>query len=162
MNQVFKTNYSTAAVYVAIWSAQGSVTDSSCASQSLLTDVSPGLVYGNYPNRTTWAQSALLWNLVQSQDVEAISALQTFIKKAPWPQLSNSDGPVADPLSTFSTQASGFTFDFAAQTITQPSVSFVSNGQPSSDQLSRVGGIAHNALDRMYSYALGTFMNFLT
>lgn len=156
VNNLFTTNYSDNAVYVAIWTAQGSVPDSNCASQSLLIDVAPGLLAADYPNRTAWAQAALLWNLVQSQDTN--SSLQNFVINAPWSKL-DSDGPVDDPLLTYSTSASGFTFDFASQTVTQQSVSFVSNGQPSSVQNSRVGATAHNTLDRMYSYALGKRSN---
>lgn len=156
MNTLFNSNYSNNAVYIAVWSAQGSVTESTCAPQSLLVDVAPGLVSGNFPNRTAWAQSALLWNLVQSQDTVAAASLQNFVVEAPWSKLANSDGPVDDPLSTYSTSASGFIFDFASQTVTQQSVSFVSNGQPTSTQNSRVGAIAHNTLDRMYSYALAS------
>ncbi|KAJ7597137.1 hypothetical protein C8J56DRAFT_851127 [Mycena floridula] len=156
MNTLFHTNYSVNAVYIAVWSAQGSVTESSCSSQSLLIDVAPGLISGNLPNRTTWAEAALLWNLVQSQDTDSVGSLQQFVVKAPWSQLASSDGPVDDPLSTFSTSASGFTFDFASQVVTQQSVSFVNNGQPSDDQNSRVGSTAHNTLDRMYSFALAS------
>lgn len=156
MNTLFNTNYSPSAAYISLWFAQGSVTESTCASQSLLIDVAPGLISGKYPNRTAWAQSALLWNLIQSQDTDTVRSLQSFVLSAPWPNLANSDGPVEDPLSTFSVSASGFTFNFASQTIAQPSVSFVSNGQPSDEQNSRVGSIAHNALDRMYSFALAS------
>jgi hypothetical protein len=51
---------------------------------------------------------------------------------------------------------SGFIFDFAAQTVTQPSVPFVISGAPTSAQIAQVGSTASSALDRMYSFAQGT------
>lgn len=158
MNQLFDTNYTANSVYNSIWYAQGSPAGSTCASQSGLVDVASGISSVNSPNRTQWAQSALLWNVVQSQDVTATAALRSFVVSAPWSTLGDVDGPVSNPPASFSTSASGFNFDFAAQTITQPSVAFVSNGQPTNAQISRVGDTARNALDRMYSYALGMFL----
>ncbi|KAJ3777992.1 hypothetical protein FB446DRAFT_680110 [Lentinula raphanica] len=150
MNQLFSTNYSLDKVYTAIWLADGSPTGGNCASQALLVD-SPGLSMASSPNRTTWARSAMLWDLVQSQDIAAIQTLQSFTKGAPWSSLS-SDGPITGQ-SSFSVTASGFTFDFAAQTLTQPAVSFTDNGQPTSEQISRVGSAAMSSLNRMYTYA---------
>jgi hypothetical protein len=57
--------------------------------------------------------------------------------------------------SKFSTTQLGYVFDFAAQTISEPSVSFVTDGQPSNAQLADVDSTAHAALDRMYSFASG-------
>ncbi|KAJ4486260.1 hypothetical protein J3R30DRAFT_3445515 [Lentinula aciculospora] len=151
MNQLFNTNYSVNSVYTAIWLADGSAVGSNCASQALLIDT-PGLSSASTPNRTSWARSAMLWNLVQSQDVTAIQSLQSFTSGAPWSTLS-SDGPISGKSSSFSVTASGFTFDFAAQTLTQPAVSFTANGQPVSEQISRVGSVALAALNRMYTYA---------
>ncbi|KAJ3800470.1 hypothetical protein GGU11DRAFT_772997 [Lentinula aff. detonsa] len=151
MNQLLNTNYSVDSVYTAIWLADGSPTGTNCAFQALLIDT-PGLSSASSPNRTAWARSAMLWNLVQSQDVTAIQSLQSFTKGAPWSTLS-SDGPITGKSSSFSVTASGFTFDFAAQTVTQPAVSFTDNGQPVSEQISRVGSAALAALNRMYAYA---------
>ncbi|KAF5390303.1 hypothetical protein D9757_002837 [Collybiopsis confluens] len=153
MNQLFDTNIPISLVYTAIWLAQGSSIGENCASQALLIDT-PGLPEQDTPNRTSWARSAMLWNLVQSQDVTAVQSLQSFTKNAPWSNL-HSDGPVSGQ-SSFSTAASGFTFDFAAQTVTQPAVSFAENGQPVNEQISRAGSVATAALDRMYSYAVAS------
>lgn len=158
MNQLFNINYSVDEVYTAIWLADGSPTGSNCASQALLIDT-PGLSSANTPNRTSWARSAMLWNLVQSQDVTAMHNLQSFTNGAPWSTLS-SDGPITGKSSSFSVTVSGFTFDFADQTITQPAVSFTDNGQPLSAQISRVGSTALAALNRMYTYAAGKFYLF--
>ena len=97
----------------------------------------------------------MLWNLVQSQNMSALSDMQKFILSAPWNNLDGTDGPVADTSSKFSVAESGFIFDFAQQTVTQPSVSFVTSGAPSSAQIAQVGSTASSALDRMYSFAMG-------
>lgn len=107
-----------------------------------------------FPNRTQWAQSALLWNLVQSQDIQAVSVMQKFVVGANWKQLGSLDGPVPDSVS-FSTTVSGFKFNFAAQEVTQPSASFVASGEPTYAQIAQVGSTAMSALDRMYSFAIG-------
>lgn len=158
MNELFDTNYTTNSVYTAIWLANGLTTGSNCATQAILIDT-PGLSSASTPNRTSWARSALLWNLVQSQNVTATASLKSFTSSAPWSTLS-SDGPVSGESSSFSITVSGFEFDFAAQTISQPTVSFENIGEPSTDQISRVGTTPMAALNRMYSYGLGRFPSF--
>ncbi|KAG5648073.1 hypothetical protein DXG03_007108 [Asterophora parasitica] len=123
MNQLFSVNLTSNAAYNRIWLAQGAV-PGSCASQSLLTDVAPALTSQNIAE---WAQAALLWNLVESQDLKATTTLQKFIQS--------------------------YTFNFASREVTQPSISFVAVGQPTAAQLSNVEPVARSALDRMYSFA---------
>jgi hypothetical protein len=149
MNALFTTNYTINSVYTAIWLATG-LTGNNCVSQALLIDT-PGLSSASYPNRTNWARSALLWNLVQSQNYTATQDLKSFTSNAPWSSLS-SDGPITGQSASFSTTVSGFEFDFAAQAISQPSVSFIDNGEPVNEQISRVQSTALAALNRMYSY----------
>ena len=149
LNQCFLTNMTSNMVYNGIWLAQGDVPGSNCASQSLLVDVAPALNLRTLPNVTQWAQVALLWNLVESQDIEATTELQDFIQKAPW----NLFGRSAQPL--FAVLASGYIFNFATQEVTPPNVPFVSQSQLPSAQLAQVGPVAHSALDRMYSFAVG-------
>ena len=127
---------------------------SDCAAQARVVDVSPALDSQANPNRTEWAQGALLWSFVSSQNASSVEKLRDFISKANLNTLPG-DGPVTG-LSTFSTTQLGFTFDFAAQTISAPSVSFITDGQPSSAQLAEVDSTARTALDRMYSFASGT------
>ncbi|KAJ6503431.1 hypothetical protein C8R47DRAFT_1106109 [Mycena vitilis] len=147
MNQLFGTNYSTNEVYDWIWTSQGTVTAKNCAAQAVLVDVGESVTLTNFPNRTTWAQAALLFD-VQSLNS---SGLQDFVVNAPWTLLTV-DGPAhVSNASLFSTVASGYQFDFAAQTITVPAVSFAADGAPSADQASRVTDSA--PLDRMYSFA---------
>jgi len=137
-------------VYNDIWLAQGDVPGSNCASQSLLVDVAPALNSRTLPNVTQWAQTALLWNLIESQDIQATKRLQDFIQKAPWNLFSQSVQPL------FSVLASGYIFNFVTQEVTPPKVSFVSQNQPPSAQLAQVGPVAHSALDRMYSFAVAS------
>ncbi|KAF5377537.1 hypothetical protein D9615_005316 [Tricholomella constricta] len=147
LNRLFITNFTSNSVYNKIWLAQGAV-PGSCASQSLLVDVAPALTSQISESAAEWAQTALLWNLVESQDIKATTTLQKFIQSAPWKSLdSNGDA------SPFSTTVSGYTFNFAAQEVKQPSVSFVAVGQPTAAQVSTVGPVAQSALNRMYSFA---------
>lgn len=156
INKNFGTNFTINSISNALFLVQGAPENNQCAYQAIVVDVAPALDASQYPNRTQWSQSALLWNLVESQDTAALSNMQTFISKAPWSKLGQADGPVSSSdTSSFNTTASGFIFNFALQTVTQPNASFVDNGQPSSAQIAQVGGAAQIVLDRMYSYALG-------
>lgn len=155
LNKYFNANYTSNTLSNAVWQVQGAPPSDQCSYQALIIDVAPALNSSLAPNRTQWTQSAMMWNLAQSQDVTSLSTMQKFISEAPWSSLGAADGPVSDDSSKFTMSASGYTFDFAAQTVTQPSVSFVNNGQPSSAQIAQVGSTASSSLDRMYSYALG-------
>lgn len=148
LNKFARANLTSSMVYTSIWLAQGAV-PGNCASQSRLVDVAPALNLQLFPDQTIWARTALLWNLVQSQDVEAVATLQQFIQKAPWKNF-NQTNPAA-----FSANVSGYIFNFATREVTQPGQSFVDQGQPTSAQLSQVGPAAKSALDRMYSFAVG-------
>ena len=140
----------------ALSSSGVSALSNDCAAQARVVDVAPALDSQTVPNRTEWAQGALLWSLVSSQNASAVGELRGFISQAPWSNLPG-DSPVTGGLPKFSTTQLGFTFDFAAQTLSEPSVSFVTDGQPSSAQLAEVGSTARAALDRMYSFAAGTY-----
>ena len=74
---------------------------------------------------------------------------------ADWKSLGTSDGPTTNSGSKFTTQVSGFSFDFAAQTVEVPPVTFKSEGQPTARQLDQTSDTAENVLNRMYSFALG-------
>ncbi|KAF7310988.1 hypothetical protein HMN09_00642100 [Mycena chlorophos] len=138
MNKLLGTNYTTHDVYLWIWTVQGTITTSTCASQAVLVDVGAVSSLTNFPNRTLWAQSALLWDLQSLNN----TALRHFILDAPW-DLLTVDGPVHESnASLFSTTASGYNFDFAAQTLSVPSVSFASDGAPTSAQAAEVSNTA--------------------
>lgn len=154
LNNVFKDNMNTSSIYNNIWLAQGSV-DNNCTSQALLLDVGLNLRPDVFPNRTLWAQAALLWNLVQSQDLQAARVLKQFVVTAPWHLIQQVDGPVADSANAFSVFSDGFLYNFATQTVSQPSASFVADGNPTSDQVSRLGLVGIRALDRMYGISQG-------
>jgi len=155
LNTFFSANYTTDTLSKAIWQVQGAPLNDQCAPQALLVDVAPALNLSKVPNRTKWTQSAMLWNLVQSQNMSALSHMRKFILDAPWSSLGQKDEPVTDTSSKFLLSESGFNFDFAEQTVTQPNVSFVTNGAPTSAQIAQVGGTALSVLDRMYSFAMG-------
>ena len=157
VNQNFATNISLTSAYNSLWIMQGSPTTSTCASQALLADIGNGNDENLYPNHTQWAQTALLWNAIQTEDVDAARQLQEFVQKIPWTSLGT-DGPVSIVASSergFSTTVAGFIFNFASQTVTPPSASFVTLGQPTNAQISRVSSQTQSTLDRMYAFAQG-------
>ncbi|PPQ85886.1 hypothetical protein CVT25_015828 [Psilocybe cyanescens] len=153
VNQQFKTNFNTTSVYSNIWMMQGSTATSNCASQALLIDVGSGLDQAKFPNRTQWARAALMWNAVQTQDMDSAQKMTQYVQSRPWNDIASEDGPITNAGSAFSTTLSGYSYDFAAQTATQPSGSFTKLGQPSNAQISRVNSNSQSALDRMYSFA---------
>lgn len=154
VNREFSVNLTSASTYSNIWLMQGSPTTNDCASQALLLDVGPDINQLTSPNRTQWVRAAMLWNAVQTQDIDASQKMTDFVQSRSWNTLNNTDGPVnADP--SFSTTIAGFTYNYAAQTVTQPSATFVGLGQPSNEQISRVSSVAQSTLDRMYTYAQG-------
>ncbi|KAJ7783895.1 hypothetical protein DFH07DRAFT_727275 [Mycena maculata] len=155
MNRLFGTNFTPNDVYLWIWTVQGTITGNNCAPQATLVDVGAAATLANFPNRTEWAQSALLWDLQSLNN----SDLQDFVVNAPWASLTV-DGPVnVTNTSTFSTVASGYQFDFAAQTITVPSISFLTDGAPTSAQAAEVASTV--PLDRMYSFAAAASTQYL-
>ncbi|KIP12410.1 hypothetical protein PHLGIDRAFT_97694, partial [Phlebiopsis gigantea 11061_1 CR5-6] len=152
-NSLFDVNFTSDFVSDALWQAQGSVAGGNCAAQVDLIDVAPALDNTSSPHRTLWAQAALLWNLVQSENVTVTQQLQSFVLAADWQSLGTSDGPSADSSSKFSTQALGFIFDFAAQTVHAPNMTFQSLGQPPAAQIGKTNDVAQTALNRMYTAA---------
>lgn len=154
LNSCFQTNYTSRSLASAIWQVYGASVGNDCASQVQLVDVAPALDSDRFPNRTSWAQAALLWNLVKSQDQTMVATLREFVLNAPWKQLQQ-DGPVTGTSTGFNVSTSGYIFNFAAQTISPPRTSFIADGQPTTDQIARVGDKVRPALDRMHSYALG-------
>jgi hypothetical protein len=135
-----------------MWQAQGAPVGATCNSQVNVVDV-PSSLHA-FPNRTVWVRTALLWDLVESQDTASFAKMQSFVANAPWKDLQ-ADGPTTSAGSTFQLTMSGFVFDFAAQTVTQPNVSFTSDGGPSADQASRVPSDVLPVLNRAYTYAAG-------
>jgi hypothetical protein len=152
VNDQFNANFTPTVVANAMSSSQTSALSSDCAAQAQVVDVSPALNPQTVPNRTMWAQSALLWSFVLSQNTSSVESLRSFVTKANWKSLPG-DGPVTGQSSKFSTTQLGYVFDFADQTISEPPVTFISDGQPSSSQLAEVSSIARTSLDRMYTFA---------
>lgn len=139
---------------------QGSPTGSNCASQVLFLDVGKNIDETSYPNRTQWAQAALLWNALQTQDVNSTQSMQRFVQNLPWKTLGGADGPVNGEPSFVAT-ISGFSYNFASQTVSQPPASFITLGQPTNAQIARVDSGAQATLDRMYSFAQGVSSMFI-
>lgn len=160
MNTLFDVNYTTNSVAAVMFTAFGSPVNSDCRQQAIIVDVAPGLSSSTYPNRTTWAQAALLWSFVRSQNTSEVAKLQDFVQGADWSSLSSGDGPVSTS-STFETTVLGYTFDFAAQTVTPPETTFEVDGQPSSSQISQVSDVGESVLDRMYAFAHGESFSYL-
>lgn len=129
---------------------------SNCGAQAVILDVGNNLDQSNFPNRTQWARTALLWNALKTQDLAAALQLQKFAQSLPWSTLTGSDGPVNNVESaSFSITVSGYTFNFASQTVTLPPGTFVTLGQPSDTEIQKVSSTAMAALDRMYTFAQG-------
>lgn len=161
VNQNFVTNISLTSAYNSLWIMQGNSATTNCVSQALLIDIGNGNDQQLYPNRTQWAQTALLWNAIQTQDINAAGQLQQFVQHIPWTSLGTTDGPLSTASSEpkFSTTIAGFTFNFASQMVTEPSASFVTLGQPTNAQISRVSSQGQTTLNRMYAFAQGMFFS---
>ncbi|RXW24788.1 hypothetical protein EST38_g1099 [Candolleomyces aberdarensis] len=156
INQQFSSNFTNAEVYNSLWFAKGTTGQKDCSAQSLLVDTGNVLNSESYPNRTLWAQAALLWNVVQTQDTDPADTMQKFVQGLPWSDLGSSDGPTDSKADSFTSTIAGYTYNFAAQTLSRPSTSFVNQGRPSDSQASRVGPKAQTVLDRMYTFALAS------
>ena len=156
VNSLFVANFTASELSDALFDAQGLLVGDNCKQQALLVDVAPGLDEATFPNRTKWAQSAMLWNTAMSANANGTTILQEFVSsQAPWSSLSSPDGPVDTNNQNFAMNASGFTFDFAAQTIIPVSISFQQDASPDSAQVSEVSITSGTVLDKMYSFALG-------
>lgn len=157
MNAALACNYTTDDVSTYIWEIQGSPIGNTCAEQVSLIDVAPALDSSVSPNRTQWAQAALLWDVIRSENLTGNANMRAFIQNANWRSLTPLDGPTTNSASEFTFHSTGYDFNFAEQTVKAPPASFVSAGQPSEAQIGRVNYVASAALDRMYTYAVGKF-----
>ncbi|KAI5124635.1 hypothetical protein M0805_004244 [Coniferiporia weirii] len=153
VNSLFAANFTPSDLSDAVVGVVGPSTEGLCKKQALLVDVEPGLDGASAPNRTKWAQAAILWNLGLSEDVNATTSLRNFVSTAPWDTLAITDGPVTDSIQEFAFNASGYTFDFASQTLSPIATTFEAEANPSDAQLAEVSEIAGKVLDRMYSFA---------
>ncbi|KAF9532024.1 hypothetical protein CPB83DRAFT_785936 [Crepidotus variabilis] len=153
VNDIFKSNYTAALAYQSFWLMQGKPSSSNCASQAEVLDVGRGFDQTSFPNRTRWLQAALLWNALQTMDASSSQKMKSFVQNLPWKSLNSGDSPSTSNGASFSMTAAGFTYDFAAQTVSQPSASFITQGQPTSAQIKKVSSTAQSTLDRMYTFA---------
>jgi hypothetical protein len=155
MNTLFGTNFTLNEVYIWIWTQLGTTTAPNCAAQSVLVDVGASVALTNFPNRTTWAQAALLYDLQSLNN----TGLQSFVVNAPWTLLTV-DGPanVSNP-SLFTAESYGYQYNFASQTIAVPPVSFATDGAPTQAEAAEVADTV--PLDRMYSFAAAASTQYL-
>lgn len=151
-NSAFTTNFTTEDVVDSLFYAMGAPPDNNCAYQAILVDTGSKLRVGAFPVRTTWARSALLWNLIQTADTSTTSYIQQFLDKTDFTALG-SDG--AMDKSGYQVSSSGFVFDFAKMAVSFDSVSWESDSQVSNHEALKVTDSLGVVLDRMYSNALG-------
>ncbi|PFH54568.1 hypothetical protein AMATHDRAFT_185216 [Amanita thiersii Skay4041] len=147
LNDQFSLNTTAGDVYVSFWQAQGSPSGANCLRQVRLLDVGSNLDFN--VSASKWAKTALLWNLVRSQDEDATEMIREFVVNAPWNKLAT------EPLA-FSTTVSGYVFNFFSQTVNPPSQSFVTVGQPAREQVAKVNTLSRSSLDYMYGYAVAS------
>lgn len=126
--------------------------DNNCAYQAILVDTGSKLRIGAFPVRTSWARSALLWHLIQTTDIPAISSIRAFLGKADFAALG-SDAAVNK--TGYQITSSGFVFDFAEMAIGIESVSWKDGSQAANSEVPKVSDTLSVVLDTMYSNALG-------
>lgn len=158
--QLFNVNITASALAVILWEQNGTPAGSNCSSQAELLDLGRGINPSTSPNRTSWAQSALIWTLFETASVNSTKQLQSQLSQLPFNQLAT-DGITSDPAGRFSVSTPGYVLDFANQTITPPPTKFVSDAAPSAQQLSEVNPSVEAVLDRMYSFAIGNVTSWL-
>lgn len=153
VNEFFSMNITPSDVYNSLWYMQGSTSRGDCSPQSLVVDVGKRLSPETSPTRTRWTQAAMLWNVVQSQDVQATEKMKLIVQGAPWSILDGDEPIPAAAKEAFIATISGYIFDFAAQSVTPPTATFSSEGQPPREQMARVGPVSTLALDKVYTSA---------
>jgi hypothetical protein len=156
VDSVFKTNYTAALAYSSFWLMEGGSQGNNCAAQAVILDVGHSLDRANFPNRTQWTQTALLWNALKPKIWLLLynfrSLFRVFLGTRSMLQM---DLSITWNRPVFSITVSGYTFNFASQTVTQPPGTFVVLAHPSDAQIQKVSPAALATLDRMYTYAQG-------
>ncbi|KAF8484225.1 hypothetical protein JB92DRAFT_2837048 [Gautieria morchelliformis] len=152
-SQLFAANITSAGLALVLYASQGTPITPNCVTQANFVDVGSVLDASRSPNRTQWAQAALLWTLFQTGDGDATRSLQSAVTSLPFGSLHNTDGIESDPTGKFTVSSSGYTYNFANQTVSAPSLTFDVDASPSSLQVSRLNSAAEGSLDRMYSFA---------
>ncbi|GJJ09626.1 hypothetical protein Clacol_003849 [Clathrus columnatus] len=152
--QIFNVNITASILAIILWEQNGTPVNSDCSSQAELMDLGGSLSPLSTPNRTSWAQSALIWNLFETANVNLTKQLQLQIQQMPFHDLAV-DGIVPDPNGHFLVPTSGYILDFANQTVTPRPTKFFSDAAPSAQQISEINPSVESTLDRMYSFAIG-------
>ncbi|KZV94105.1 hypothetical protein EXIGLDRAFT_767400 [Exidia glandulosa HHB12029] len=151
MNRNFNLAVTLPDIALTMWDLTG-VHVGTCAAHANLIDVGAGLNGITFPNHTLWAQSALLYSLHRSQDLESVATMRHFIASANFTVLS-SDGPVSGYSDRFGMSTLGYAFDFAAMTAVAPVTSFEDDAHPAAEQLNALPVAARDTLDNVYTFA---------
>ncbi|CAG7847689.1 SubName: Full=Uncharacterized protein {ECO:0000313/EMBL:CCA67843.1} [Serendipita indica DSM 11827] len=152
VNQLFNINATEDNLALTLWDLQGQPA-SSCASQAVLVDVAPALNQTTSPNRTEWARAAILYNLLQTVDLDSTARLRKSVSQADFSKLPGNDGPVTGDSLRIVFESSGFMFDFASMSFLPGAVEWKEDSGVNQTQAGRVGFVADRALDRMYSFS---------
>lgn len=153
-SQIFDVNITANALAVILWEQNGTPVNSDCSAQAELLDLGQAISPLSTPNRTSWAQFALIWTLFETASVNSTKQLQSQIMKLPFDDLA-ADGVTADPIGRFTVSSPGYILDFANQTVSPSPTKFVNDVAPSAQQLSEINPSVEAVLDRMYSFAIG-------
>jgi hypothetical protein len=146
---------SVSAVALRMWDLLGTP-QQNCSAQVLVVDVGQSIDVARTPQRGQWAQSALLYNVYMSQDLNGTAAMKNYISSLDFSSFS-SDGPVSlsSNASTYVYHGAGYDFDFAQLTITSLPVSWRTDANPPATQIAEVAPVAESVLNRMYTFASG-------
>ena len=156
-NSAFNTNFTAQDVANSLFDAMGIPPNNNCAFQAILVDTGSKLRVHTSPIRTSWARSALLWQLIQTTDTPTISSIRAFLEKADFAALGT-DTVVEK--SGYQITSDGFVFDFAKMAVTIQSLSWKADAQVPDSEASKVKDILSSVLDKMYSNALGECVGF--
>jgi hypothetical protein len=154
-NSLFNTAYNASSVALTIWDIQGSPVGKTCATQVELIDIAPGLTPDIDSTRSAWAQSALLWSVVESGDLLAAEDLRSFIAKSNFTSLVQSGRmSIESSPASYQKLSAGYLFDFDKMTITTPDVKWASTN-PSEAQQAHVSTLMGGILDKFYTLSTG-------
>ena len=158
-NSFFDTSINATSVALILWDTQGTSVGKTCASQASLVDTAPGLTKDIDATRTAWAQSALLWSLLHSEDLIEVEALRSFIANSDFVTLGRGERLSSEPsLSQYQKLSSGYIFDFDKMTVTAPEVKWVAITHPKEAQQAQVSTLMAGVLDKFYTSSSGKFI----
>ncbi|KAG8905704.1 hypothetical protein FRB99_008418 [Tulasnella sp. 403] len=147
-NSLINTAYTPASVALTMWDIQGSPVGGNCLQQAILLDVNP---VNADDKHAKWTKSAVLWAVLQSQDLNAALQLRQYVNKLNF--ASGSNPPGTSGLKPFQIESSGLILDFQQMTIVAPPVTWRGDASPSDAQISSMTSALETVLDRFYTSA---------